>query len=438
MDRTGQVIGVWSLDQLIGRGGMGEVYRAHRIDGVVEKEAAIKILRSTAPDSPDREAATLRSISHKNIVQYLDSGTTTDNHPYLAMEYIDGIPITEYADQKGLSILERLSLFLQVCDAISFAHLYLILHLDLKPANILVRKDNVVRIVDFGIARRLDDDIKETLDGWSGPYASPEQIQPGVRLGCATDIYGLGATLYELLSGHEPFNPYLMPGELERQIAEETPRAPSDAINQPKLCSVENGKYFRVEPEAIARMRGDCGFPEVRSLLVGSLDRICLFALRKEPARRYKTVDQLRSDIEKVLKRLPPEYAHSNDLGYLAWRTAQRRPLAVAAIIFSIAVTYSQHLVSDYSASSRRTSLETKLKTDQVVESTLKQLTEELRPGLVSDSRPRGSLEVLDAELKAAAAKRPRTANEEIKHDGIGIFERLKRIIPGNALSNMP
>jgi serine/threonine-protein kinase len=437
-DRIGQVLGMWRLDKPIGRGGMGDVYLAHRIDGVVEQQAAVKVLHSTTSVGLPDEAATLRSIGHPNIVRYLDSALTADGHRYLVMEYIEGKSITEHADQKGLSILDRLRLFLQACDAVASAHQYLILHLDLKPTNVLVGRDNAVKVVDFGIARRLDGgDETEALDAWSGPYASPEQILPSSRLGFATDIYGLGATLYELLCGHEPFNPFLVTSELERQIAEEMPRPPSDAINQSRLHVIEPDKYVRVEPEGLARMRGGCGLPEVRTLLAGNLDRICLFALRKEPARRYKSVDQFRSDIASVLKRLPPEFAHSSGPGYLAWRTAQRKPLAVAAVVFSIAASYSGHLVYESQSASRHASLETKLRVDRVTESTLKELTDDLRPKLALDPRLRGSLEVLDAQCKAAALKPERSAAEEVRRKGDSIMHRLRRIIPGDALSHV-
>ena len=437
-DRVGQVLGIWRLDKLIGAGGMGEVYLAHRIDGVVEQHAAVKILHSASSASFPDEAATLRSIGHPNIVRYLDSDMTADGRRYLVMEYIEGRPITEHADQKGLSILDRLSLFLQACDAVASAHQYLILHLDLKPANILVGRDNAVKVVDFGIARRLDDcDETEALDARSGPYASPEQILPGGKVGFAADIYGLGATLYELLCGHEPFNPFLVTSELERQITEEQPRPPSDAINQSKLHVIEPGKYVRVEPEGLAMMRGGCGLPEARSLIAGNLDRICLFALRKEPARRYRSVDQFRADIASVLKRLPPEFAHSNGPGYLAWRTAQRKPLAVAAVVFAIAASYSGHLVSDSQSASRRASLETKARVDRIAESTLKELTDVLRPKLASDPSLRGGMEALDAASKAAAAKPARGAGEEIRREGDGIMHRLRRIIPGDAMSHV-
>jgi len=152
-------------------------------------------------------------------------------------------------------------------------------------------------------------------------------------------------------------------------------------------------------------MRGSCGLPEVRSQIAGHLDRICLFALRKEPERRYASVDQIRSDIGNVLRRLPPEYAHSNGPGYLAWRTAQQKPLAVAGVVFAIAASYSGYLVSASQSASRRASLETKLQVDRVVESALKELTYELRPALVSDPRLRGSLDVLDSERRAAATR---------------------------------
>ena len=375
----------------------------------MKQQAAVKILRFPNTAGFLDEAATLRSLGHRNIIRYLDSDVTADGRRYLVMEYVEGVPITEYADQKGLSIRNRLSLFLQACDAIVCAHQYLILHLDIKPSNMLVSKDGIVKVLDFGIARRLDDgDAEEPLGARSGPYASPEQIQLGRRLGYAADVYGLGAILYELLCGHEPFNPYLATGELERQIAEEVPRPPSEAINHPKVHLIGPGKYSRVEPEGLARMRGGCGLPGARKLLTGDLDRICLYALRKEPGRRYKTVDDLRFDIGRVLKGEPPEFAHSSGLGYLAWRTAEQRPLVVAAVVFAIAASYSQYLVLKSQSASRHASIESRQQIDQVTESTLKVLTEKLRPKLASDPRLRRSLELLDAERKAVA---PNPAN---------------------------
>lgn len=437
-DRFGQILGIWKLGQLIGRGGMGDVYRAQRIDGVVDQEAAVKILRASAPAGLPDEAATLRSIRHPNIVRYFDSGVSSDGDRYIVMEYVDGSPITDYADQMGLSIWQRLGLFVRACDAVAWAHLYLLLHLDLKPANILVGKDNIVKVVDFGIARRLDAiSHSEDFDVRSGPYSSPEQIHGG-QLGCAADIYGLGATLYELLSGHEPFNPYLVTGELGRQVAEEIPPAPSEAINQPKLHLIESGKYSRVEPDRLAGMRGGRGLPEVRKLLRGDLDRICLYALRKEPSRRFKTVDDLRSDVGRVLKRLPPEFAHSDGPGYLAWRTAQQQPLVVAAVVFAIAATYSGHIVFDSQSDSKSASVKAMLQVDRVSESGLKDLTEQLRPKLTAAPRFRSSLEALDAERKAMAAKPKRTPAQEIRRDGDGILRRIRRIIPGDDMSRVP
>jgi serine/threonine-protein kinase len=438
IDRIGQVVDKWKLDELIGRGAMGEVYHAHRNDGVVEGEAAVKVMHASAGESLPDEAARLRSLRHKNIVRYFGSGLTDDGRRYLAMEYVDGPSITDYADQMGLSIWQRLTLFQQVCDAVSWAHLHFILHLDLKPANILVGKDNTVRVVDFGIARLLDDEAETAkLTAHSGVYASPEQIQGG-RLGCAADIYGLGATLYELLCGHEPFNPCLMDGELERQIGEEMPPPPSEAINVAKLHRLEEAKYSRVEPERLARMRGGRGLTETRKLLQGDLDRVCLYALRKEPERRFRTVDEFKTDIGRALKREPPEFAHSDGLGYLAWRTAYQRPLAVAAVVFAIAATYSSHLVSDSQSESRRTSLETKRQVDQVVEFSLKELNEQLRPRLASDPSLAESLAVLDAERGALTAKSVHTPAGEIMRQGDSLWERIRRMIPGHAVSRMP
>ena len=175
--RIGERLGVWRLDELIGSGGMGDVYLAHRTK-LIRQRAAVKVLRSIHEDNSADEADTLRPLCHPHIARYLGDGWTNDGHRYLAVEFVEGNPITDYADQKGLSIHERLRLFVQACEAVEYAHKRGVIHLDLKPGNILVNKDAAIKIIDFGVARRLDRrGLVGSSRAFSGAYASPEQIQ---------------------------------------------------------------------------------------------------------------------------------------------------------------------------------------------------------------------------------------------------------------------
>ena len=431
--RVGEILGAWRLDELIGSGGMGDVYRAHRIDGVIKQTVAVKILRTAYKDSIPDEAETIRRLNHPNIAKCFDSGVTEDGHVYLIIEYVEGKTITEYADQKGLSIHNRLDLFLGACGAIEYSHHHLIVHMDLKPGNILVNKDGFVKVIDFGMARRLEgQEISQSFGAFSGPYASPEQIQVGCNPGYSTDIYALGAVLYELLCGHEPFDPRLSAGELERQIIEETPRRPSDALNQSKLKASDAGKHFRLEPEALARMRGGCRLSEARHLVAGDLDRICLFALRKEPARRYRSVDDLRSDLERVLDGRKPDIARSGDPIYSVLRAVRRRPLAPTAAAAAITAVLTSYTVFGLFSASINASIEKQHQYDLVSEASLKELNEELRPKLATDPRLRGGQDALDAAISVSSAptRSKLTLWDTIHDDLVFEFRRITKLFP--------
>lgn len=430
--RIGEVLGVWRLDKPIGSGGMGDIYLAHRVDGVVAQTAAVKVLRSVHADGSTDEAGMLRSLKHPSIAKCFDSGKTADGHRYLAMEYVEGRPITEYADQRGLSIHDRLDLFLKACEAIEYSHNYLVVHLDIKPGNILVNQDGIVKVIDFGIARRLGGrEVAEPSSAFSGPYAGPEQIQAGGKLGFPADIYSLGAVLYELLCGHEPFDPRLAAGELERQILEDSPRLPSDALNQPKLKRSDAGQHFRLEPEAIARMRGGCRLAEARKLIAGDLDRICLFALRKEPGRRYRSVDDLRSDLDRVLGGRKPAIARSGDPMYSAVRAVRRRPLELLGVVAAVTAVLTGFAFFGSFSAGINASLETRRQVEWATESGLRALSEELRPKLTTDRRFHASLDALDAVLRAAAPVRSKkTPWDELRDDFVLQMRRITGTIP--------
>ena len=240
--RLGSRFGVYQILEEIGHGGMGEVYRACRVDGQYEKEVAIKMVRGGFDSSSllhrfRQERQILASLDHPNIARLLDGGTTEDGVPYLVMELVVGKPIDEYCDEHDLGVNERLQLFSQVCAAVQYAHQRLVIHRDLKPGNILVTEDGIPKLLDFGIAKLLGDSTSSepTLVGALTPeYASPEQVRCE-PITTATDVYSLGVVLYRLLTGRSPYGLKTRnPAELARAILEIEPARPSTAILRPQ------------------------------------------------------------------------------------------------------------------------------------------------------------------------------------------------------------
>ena len=356
------------------------------------------------------------------------------------MEFVQGKPITEYADQMGLSIHDRLDLFLAACEAIEHSHHQLVVHLDLKPGNILVDRDGVVKVIDFGVARQIEGrEAAESSGAFSGPYASPEQIQAGSLVGYPADIYALGAVLYELLCEHEPFDPLLVSGELERQIVEETPRPPSVALNQSKLKMSDAGTHFRLEAADIAKMRGGCRVSEARMLIAGDLDRICLFALRKKPARRYTSVDDLHSDVKAVLDGRKPRIARSGDPLYSAVRAARRKQLEVVAGVMAVTGTLTAVGFLALFSAGIRASRESARVFEDIAGPTLKELREDLRPKLTAHSRSAAGLEVLDTALHAATpVRRVRTFGEKVWEDLVLQIRTITGTMPEDDLRSLP
>lgn len=238
---AGRRIGVYKIIAEIGHGGMGEVYRAVRADGQYEREVAIKLVRGGYDTSELlqrflHERQILASLDHPNIARLYDGGTTEDGIPYLVMELIEGTPIDQYCEQHNLSVNERLKLFTDVCAAVQYAHQRLVIHRDIKPGNILVTKDGIPKLLDFGIAKFLDPSsgIETTLVRPMTPeYASPEQIR-GEPITTATDVYSLGVVLYRLLTGRSPYpESTRTPLEYARIICEVEPTRPSSALARP-------------------------------------------------------------------------------------------------------------------------------------------------------------------------------------------------------------
>jgi TolB-like protein/Tfp pilus assembly protein PilF len=290
----GTRIGPYEIVSLEGEGGMGSVYRARRNDDVFQKEVAIKVVKR-GMDSGEllrrfrRERQILARLEHPYIARVLDGGSTADGLPYLVMEFVDGQAVLEYADERELDLRSRLRLFLQVCEAVQYAHESQIVHRDLKPSNILVDTQGRPRLLDFGIAAltALDADASVSSGGLGAltpQYASPEQVR-GEPVTVASDVYCLGLVLYELLTGRPAHTmPNLSPGAVVKAVceAEVTPLA---------------------QAAQAARARGSTSAlpPEV---LDTDLDRIVLMALEKAPARRYASVRALAADVERYAESL--------------------------------------------------------------------------------------------------------------------------------------
>lgn len=347
--RIGRRIGVYEILDQIGHGGMGEVYRAARVDGQYEKQVAIKLVRSGYDSSLVLqrfcyERQILASLDHPNIARLLDGGTTDEGIPYLVMELIQGLPIDEYSNQRDLGIPERLKLFTQVCAAVQYAHQRLVVHRDLKPSNILVTPDGVPKLLDFGIAKILDPAAgpETTLVRPMTPeYASPEQIR-GEPITTASDVYSLGVVLYRLLTSRSPYPvDGRNPSELARAISEVEPERPSTAARMP----ITEAPQQDGEPHDPAA--------RFRRLLKGDLDNIVLKALRKEPARRYVSVDKLEEDVRRYQQGLPV-LAAPDSLLYRTRKFVYRNrvgvtaaALVLVAIATAVGVSVRQARIAD-------------------------------------------------------------------------------------------
>lgn len=320
---VGRRFGDYQVIRELGRGGLGAVYLAARADDEYRKEVAIKLIRRGL-DTDDilrrflTERQILAQLDHPNISRLLDGGTTDDGLPYFVMEFVKGEPITAYCDEHGLKLTERLDLFRKVCGAVTFAHQNLVVHRDLKPSNILVTPEGEPKLLDFGIAKLLsadDEMLTQTAPGeraMTPEYASPEQVK-GERITTASDVYSLGVLLYEILTGHRPYR--LETGsadEISRAITEQEPERPSTAIARGdgnSKIEIRNSKFLK-----------------------GDLDNIVLMALRKEPERRYSSVDNFSDDIRRHQQRLPVR-ARPNTFSYRARKFVSRNKTTVVAAV---------------------------------------------------------------------------------------------------------
>jgi len=327
-------IGPYRVKKLLAKGGMGNIYLAERKEADFHKNVAIKIVRREINSQVTiqrfiQERSILSSLNHPNIAQLLDGGITKDGRPYFVMEYIDGVPITEYCSKKSCDLSERLSLFRHMCDAVQYAHTNFVVHRDLKPSNILVNRDGNLKILDFGIAKLTDGKLDEktliqTREGYrmlSLNYAAPEQIT-GEPVTTSTDVYSLGLLLYELLTNERAYslkNKNLV--EAEKIIRESEPKKPS-----------------LVNKELQNRLRGD-------------LDAITMKAIRKEPEQRYESARLLLDDIEAYLKDKPVSARHGT-FYYKTGKFVRRNKvnLSFAAVILALLIiipSYYAKMIND-------------------------------------------------------------------------------------------
>jgi non-specific serine/threonine protein kinase/serine/threonine-protein kinase len=318
----GTRIGAWRILRRIGRGGMGVVYEAERVEGDFQQRVAVKLLRQESVAELPRfhiERQILASLEHPGVARLYDGGLTSDGRPYMVMEFVEGQPITEYCASRQASLDSRMQLFVQACEAVAYAHRNLIVHRDLKPANILVTPQGQVKLLDFGIAKLIDVDRPDLTQTAAAPLtpltAAPEQLL-GQPVTTATDVYALGLLLFELLTDTQP---WLRAGG---PIAQAVRVILDEPVPVPSRRAAESN----APPLAVRTLRGD-------------FDAIVAKAARKEPQHRYATVDALKDDIDRALNG-EPVAARSGARLYVFGRTLRRYrwvTVAVAAVLISLA-----------------------------------------------------------------------------------------------------
>jgi serine/threonine-protein kinase len=328
-------LGAFRLVRALGTGGMGEVWLGERDDGEVEQRVAVKRVRGGDARFGERlrdERRILARLEHPNIARFIDAGVDAAGTPWLALEYVDGVPITDWCQQRNLGLAERLRLFLKVCAAVEHAHRHLVVHRDLKPSNILVNADGEPKLLDFGIARLLDGSMSEaTQTALTPAYAAPEQLRGGA-ISTATDVYALGLVLFRLIAGTLPES---RTGENPAQV----------------LARLDDEETERPSRRAA---RGDWPLPYPAGALEGDLDAIVAQALRAEPARRYGSAAALAEDLERHLDSRPV-LARAPTRWYRAGRFVHRNALAVGfASLAVLALVIGTAIALDQAATARQ------------------------------------------------------------------------------------
>jgi eukaryotic-like serine/threonine-protein kinase len=378
---AGQTIGAYTIERELGQGGMGSVWLAHRSDGRFDGQVAIKFLNAGLAsrfgrERFDREGSILARLAHPHIARMLDAGVTADGQPYLVLEYVDGVPIKRYCEDRALDLAGRIRLFLDVLAAVAHAHSRLILHRDLKPSNILVTAAGDVKLLDFGIAKLLDDATVPTAvseltqaagRAFTLQYAAPEQVRDG-EVSTATDVYSLGVLLYVLLGGVHPTAAATATAiDQMRAVIETEPRKVSEAVLRNPAAGSAAAKLRRARA-----LRGD-------------LDNIVAKALKKAPAERYANAGLLADDLQRFLAH-EPVAARPDAVGYLLAKFVRRHRLGVAAsgvVVASLAVGIGVALWEANEAQRQR------VQAEGLIEFMLGDLRKKLQPV--------GRLDVLDA-----------------------------------------
>jgi len=409
---AGTCLGPWRVENLIGRGGMGEVYAAVRADGVFEQRVALKLLRYEAAGQMERfnaERRILARLEHPGIARLLDGGMAQDGRPYTVMEYVEGRSLTEYCAERHSDLHERLDLFAKVCDAVAFAHRNLVIHRDLKPANILVDAEGGVKLLDFGIAKLLDaavlpGDADSTIAPFTPDYAAPEQLS-GEPVTTATDVYALGVLLFELLTAERPLRTQGLPSTQALKLLMDRD-APA--------------------PSAIAQGNPDA--PVAARALEGDLDAVSAKCLRKEASHRYETVNALKRDIERHVRN-EPVHAREGARMYVFGRLLRRYRWAVTGVVLLI-VTLAAGLAGTIWQAQRA---ETQARTSAAVQGFLADL---FRANTSSQDDPVKARQTTARELLDLGARKIDTAMADAPAAKLSVLHLLGELYDDLALDD--
>jgi eukaryotic-like serine/threonine-protein kinase len=401
-----QRVGRFELGRLLGSGGMGSVYEAHRVDGEVRQRVAVKFVQVSPTGSEEaresvhrrfyRERQMLASLRHPYIAGLIDAGTTEDGTPYAVIEQVDGVPIDTYCDTSRPDQVDRIRLVLKLCDAVQFAHRNLIVHSDIKPENVLVTADGIPKLIDFGVASDLGDNGNCTaMRAFTPGYASPEQLR-GLPATVATDVYGLGAVLYRLLTA-----------------------APVREVNGGSL-----GELIRhIEEEDVVRPSA------IRPELKGDLENILLKALQRDPHRRYGSVPELADDLNRFLARRPVRASPDSTL-YRTRRFVQRHWVPIAATVVLVVSLAGTTIAS---LRQRENALRRALETRRLAGKLLFEVHDEIG-GMLGGTKAREKLSALAVQYLEELA-RDHGNDPELLWELLNAYSRLGQSRGGSASS---